>query len=92
MDTAVAVIAVVATVAVFAIIGRFASAFAKRLERRPPDAALPDPAIEELRHELDAVQERLDFIERVLLAQKEQRGRALPGERAEPDPKVRTPT
>ena len=92
MEPAVGVLAVVAVVSVFAIIGRFASAFAKRLERRPPDAALPDPAIEQLRQELDAVQERLDFIERVLLTQKEHSGRALPGESAEPEPKVRTPS
>lgn len=88
MDTAVAVIAVVAAVSVFAIIGRFASAYARRLERRPTDATRPDAAIEELRQELDGVHERLDFIERVLLAQKEHGGRALPGETARPESKA----
>ena len=71
-------IAIVVAVAGCSIIVRFASAFAKRLERRPPDIAPPDPAIRELREELAALQERLDFIERVL-AQKEQKERALPG-------------
>jgi len=91
MDPAVVIISVVATAGVVTIIGRLRSVFAKRLERRSPEAALPDPAIEELRHELDAVHERLDFFERVLLEQKEQRGRALPAE-VQPAPRVRTPT
>ena len=69
MDGAVPVIAVVAVVAVFAILGRFASAFAKRLEHPPREAAPPDPAVGELRQELEALQERLDFIERVLATQ-----------------------
>jgi len=89
MDGAVPVIAVVAVVAVFAILGRFASAFAKRLERAPREAAPPDPAVGELRQELEALQERLDFIERVLATQKEHTDRALPGERDQPETKAR---
>ena len=77
MHEAFPVILVVGAVAVCAIIGRFASALAKRLEARPPGVAPPDPAIEELREELDAMQERLDFLERALVAQKNQ-DRALP--------------
>ena len=88
MDPAVIIVSVVATVGVGTILARLRSAFGGRLDRRPADAALPDPAIGELRHELDAVQERLDFFERILLAQKDQRGRALPGE-ANPEPNVR---
>ena len=80
-------IAIVVAVAGCSIVVRFASAFAKRLERRPPppppDIAPPDPAMGELREELAALQERLDFIERVL-AQKEQRERALPGKSDRP--------
>ncbi len=77
MHDAFPIILVVGVVAVCAIIGRFASALAKRLEARPPGVAPPDPAIEELREELDAMQERLDFLERALVAQKNQ-DRALP--------------
>ncbi len=80
MHEAFPVILVVGVVAVCAIIGRFASALAKRLETRPPGVAPPDPAIEELREELDAMQERLDFLERALVAQKNQ-DRALPARR-----------
>jgi hypothetical protein len=82
-QSAINFIAIVVVIAGCSIIVRFASAFAKRLERRPPDIALPDPAIGELREELAALQERLDFIERVL-AQKEQRERALPGKSDHP--------
>jgi hypothetical protein len=92
MDTAVAVIAVLATVAGCAIIVPFARAFAKRLEHRPPDVAVPDPAIGELRQELDALQERLDFIERVLVAQKDVGERLLPGKRDRSEPKIQTPS
>ncbi|HVH09566.1 MAG TPA: hypothetical protein VM736_07195 [Gemmatimonadales bacterium] len=90
MDPAIAVIAVVVTIAGCSIAVRFASALAKRLEARPTDVLPPDPAIGELRNELAAVQERLDFIERVL-AQKEQKERALPGKSDQPESKVRTP-
>ena len=77
MHDAFPVILVVGVVAVSVIIVRFASALAKRLEARPPVVAPPDQAIGELREELDAMQERLDFLERALVAQKNQ-GRALP--------------
>ena len=91
MNDALPVIAVIATVALSVIIVRFASALAKRVERRPADAALPDPAIGELREEVAAMQERLDFLERALVAQRNQSGRALPaGGRA--DPHVQTPS
>ena len=92
MDTAVAVIAVVAVVGVFAILGQFAGALAKRLERRPADAAPPDPAVGELREQLEAVQERLDFIERMLVAQKEPGERALPRGDSRSEHEGRTPT
>jgi hypothetical protein len=78
MNDAFPVMAVIATIAVSVIIARFASALAKRLERRPPVIAPPDPAVGELREELAAMQERLDFLERALVAQKNQTGRALP--------------
>ena len=90
MDAAVPVIAVIVVVAVFAIIGRFASAFAKRLELPAREAAPPDPAVGELRQELEALQERLDFIERVLATQKEPTDRALPGKGDQPETKART--
>ena len=86
MNQAFPVIAVIATIAVSVIVVRFASALAKRLERRPPGVAPPDPAIGELRDEVDALQERLDFLERAVVSQKNQSGRALPaaGDRANP--------
>ena len=90
MEPAIAVIAVIGTIAGCSIVVRFASAFAKRLEVRAPNVAPPDPAIAELRDELAAVQERLDFLERVL-AQKEQKERALPGTSDQPASTVRTP-
>ena len=77
MHDAFPVILVIGAIAVSVIIVRFASALAKRLETRPPGVAPPDPAIEELREDLDAMQERLDFLERALVAQKNQ-DRALP--------------
>lgn len=67
----------VGAIAVGVIVVRFAIAFAKRLEARPPAVAPPDPAIGELREQLDAIQERLDFMERTLVAQRNP-GRALP--------------
>jgi hypothetical protein len=81
MNDAFPVIAVIATIAASVIIVRFSSALAKRLERRLPVVAAPDPEIGELREELAAMQERLDFLERALVAQKSQGGRALPGGR-----------
>ena len=77
MHDAYPVILVVGVVALCVTIVRFATALAKRLEARPLVVAPPDPAIGELREELDAMQERLDFLERALVAQKNQ-GRALP--------------
>jgi len=92
MEPALPVIAVIATIAVSVIIVRFASALAKRLERRPPVVAPPDPGIGEVREELDAMQERLDFLERALVAEKNRSGGALPalGDRA--DPHMHTPS
>jgi len=92
MNPAFPVIAVIATIAVSVIIVRFASALAKRFERRPPVVAPPDPAIGELREELDAMQERLDFLERALVAQKNQSGRALPAAGDQANPHVQTPS
>lgn len=63
------------------VLGPFASAFAKRLTASEPSIAPPDPAIGELREELETMQERLDFLERALVAQKNVSGRGLPGER-----------
>lgn len=77
MQDAFPVILVIGVVAVCVIVARFASALAKRLEARPPVVGPPNPAIGELREELDAMQERLDFLERALVAEKNQ-PRALP--------------
>ena len=79
MNQALPMIAVIATIAVSIIIVRVATALAKRLERHPPVLAPQDPAVGELREQLDAMQERVDFLERALVAQKNQGGRALPG-------------
>jgi len=70
----IGVVAVIGAIAVSVIVVRFASVLAKRLEARPapPGVAPPDPALGELREELDAMQERLDFLERALVAQKHQ--------------------
>lgn len=77
--------AIIGVAAISVIVVRFASAFARRLEARPPAVPPPDSAIGELREELDAVQERLDFLERALVSQRHQGGRALPspGERGD---------
>jgi Na+-transporting methylmalonyl-CoA/oxaloacetate decarboxylase gamma subunit len=77
--------AVIGVASLSVIVVRFASAFARRLEARPPDVAPPDAAIGDLREELDAVQERLDFLERALVSQRHHDGRALPapGERGD---------
>lgn len=55
--------------------------FAKRLEGRSANTASSDAALAELREELDAMQERLDFVERALVAQKDQ-SRTLPAKDA----------
>jgi len=69
-------VALIGAVAVSIIMVRLATALIKRLEAVRPGVALPDPAIGELREELDTMQERLDFLERALLAQN-QSGREL---------------
>ncbi len=92
MQEALAVAFVIGVIALSVIIVRFASAFAKRLEVRPPGLAPPDPAIGELREELDAMQERLDFLERALVAQKNQSGRALPAKGELLDPAAQAPS
>jgi hypothetical protein len=84
--------AIIGVAALSVIIVRFASAFAKRLEARPPDFAPPDSAIGELREELDAMQERLDFLERALVSQQRQSGRALPAMGERVDPSAHTPS
>lgn len=83
--------AIIGVAAVSVIIVRFASVLAKRLEARPHGIAPPDPAIVELREELDAMQERLDFLERALVAQKES-SRALPARGDRPDSTAHTPS
>ena len=84
--------AVIGVAALSVIVVRFASAFATRLEARPLADASPDPVVGELREELDAMQERLDFLERALVAQKSQGGRALPARDEHVDPTARTPS
>ena len=92
MEGALAVVAVIGAIALSVIIVRFASAFAKRLESRPSGVVPPDPALGELRQELDAMQERLDFLERALVTQKNQSDRALPAKDAHVDPTAHTPS
>ena len=84
--------AVIGVAALSVIVVRFASAFARRLEARPPDVAPPDAGIGELREELDAMQERLDFLERALVSQRHQDGRALPAKGERGDPIAHTPS
>src|SRR5439155_21536558 len=55
MEPAIPVLAVIGTIAASVIVVRFAAAFAKRLERRPPAVPPPDPAIGELRDALDVL-------------------------------------
>jgi hypothetical protein len=74
------------------ILGPFASALAKRLERRLPIIAPPDPAIPELRAELDALQERLDFLERAVAGLKAPSDRALPPQARRVDDELHTPS
>ena len=88
----IGVSAIIGVAALSVITVRFASAFAKRLEARSPEAAHPDRAIGELREELDAMQERLDFLERALVSQKSHSGRALPAQGEGADPTARTPS
>jgi hypothetical protein len=87
----IGIVAIIGAAALSVITVRFASILAKRLEARPRADAPLDPSIGQLREELDDMHERLDFLERALLAQKDPSARALPpkGERAEPS--ARTP-
>ena len=74
------VIAIIGAAAVSIVFVRFASAYAKRFEGRTTGAVPRDAAIAELREELDAMQERLDFVERALVTQRHPSGRALPAQ------------
>jgi Na+-transporting methylmalonyl-CoA/oxaloacetate decarboxylase gamma subunit len=78
--------AVIVVASLSVIVVRFASAFARRLEARPPEVAPPDAAVGELREDLDAMQERLDFLERALVSQRNQGDRALPAGSDPPAP------
>ncbi len=78
MHEAFPVILIIGAIAGCVILTRLASAFAKRLEARPSVVAPPDPAIGELREELDGVRrdvgdlaERVDFAERMLAKQRD---------------------
>jgi hypothetical protein len=51
------------------LLAPFATTLAQRL-RRPATPAIDDSAMLALREELDAVQERLDFVERVIASQR----------------------
>jgi len=74
------------------ILGPFASALAKRLQERRPLVAPPDPAIPELRAQVEELQERLDFLERAVVAQKHSSDRALPPPAPRVDSEVHTPS
>ena len=50
------------------VLGPFARALARRLERSAP-ASAPDAEVTQLQAELDQLQERVDFLERVLASQ-----------------------
>ena len=80
------------TLIVVRVLGPFASALAKRLEGRASLAASPDPATPDLLAELEALQERVDFLERAIAAQKHESHRALPREGRQVDPEVPTPS
>jgi hypothetical protein len=78
MQDAFPVILVIGAIAASVMLTRLASALAKRLEARPPVVTPPDPAIGELREELDGVRrevadlvERVDFAERILAKQRD---------------------
>jgi hypothetical protein len=51
------------------LLAPFATTIAQRL-RRPATPAIDDSAMLALRQELDAVQDRLDFVERVIASQR----------------------
>jgi hypothetical protein len=70
---------VAAALALFGIFGPVARALAKRIEG--PPAITDDPAVDQMRGELDELHERVDFLERAIA------GRQPPAEL----PKERTP-
>jgi hypothetical protein len=73
------------------LIGPFASALAERLRHRPP-AGSDDTATAELRAELEAMQERLDFLERAIAGGRAASPAALPRRVEGPPPSdVTTP-
>jgi hypothetical protein len=49
------------------VFGPIARAIAKRIEGRAP-AVIDDPTVDQLRGELDELQERVDFLERAITA------------------------
>jgi hypothetical protein len=71
----------VGTITVSVIVVRLATALIRRLEVVRPGVFPPDPSIEELRVELDTMQERLDFLERAVLTQNQSDRRLPAGER-----------
>ena len=80
-----------ATWAAVRLVGPFASALAERLRHRP-SAGIDDATAAELRAELEAVQERLDFLERAMTAGRVTSAAALPRRVEGPAPsKVTTP-
>jgi hypothetical protein len=74
-------IALIGAVAFSVIMVRMATALIKRLEAVRPGVVPPDQAIGALRDELDTMQERIDFLERALLAQNQSDRAVSPGER-----------
>jgi predicted transcriptional regulator len=62
------------------VLGPVARALARRIEGQPP-ASAEEPAVHQLRDELDELHERVDFLERALVS------RQPPAER----PRERTP-
>lgn len=50
------------------VLGPIARAFARRLEGKAPVAVADDSQVHELRDELDQLQERVDFLERAIVA------------------------
>jgi len=64
------------------VLGPVAGALAKRLEGRAPATTDTDPAVHQLRDELEQLHERLDFLERAVASRPPQ---------AELPPRTRTP-
>ena len=79
-----------ATWAAVRLLGPFASAAADRLRHRP-STGIDEGATAELRAELEAIHERLDFLERALVAARGGSSAALPP-RAGEGPSSRVPT